>query len=268
MRLNIVPARNGSLWVRLGLRTFFRQPLAFISLFFFFMAMVSIASQLPVVGGTLALVLLPMMTLGLMAASAAAQAALPGTRPAAGSVFMSAIRAVRQDFGPLLVLGAFYAVGFLIVMGISALADGGKFAGVYLLGRPLTREAAQETDFQVALWIAMALYLPLSLAFWHAPALLHWHRVPPVKSIFFSLVATFRNFGALTLFGLVWLGVFIGAGILISLVTSVMMAVGAMGGGDAGSAVGSVLMVGGALVMAAMFFASIWFSFRDSFAED
>lgn len=268
MRLNIVPARNGSLWVRQGLQTFFRQPLAFVSLFFFFMAVVSIASQLPIVGGTLALVLLPMMTLGLMAASASAQAVVPGLRPPAGSVFMAAIRAVRQDFRSLLVLGALYAVGFLLVMAISALADGGKFAGVYLLGQPLTREAAQQTDFQVALWIAMALYLPLSLAFWHAPALMHWHRVPPVKSIFFSLIATFRNFGALTLFGIVWLGVFIGAGIVISLLTSVMVAIGAMGGGDAASAIGSVLMVGGALVMAAMFFASIWFSFRDSFSAD
>jgi len=267
MKLNIVPARNGSLWVRQGLQIFFRQPLAFISLFFFFMAVVSIASQLPVIGGTLALILLPTMTLGLMAASATAQA-VPGLRPPAGSVFMAALRAVRQDLRPLLVLGVLYALGFLLVMAITALADGGKFAGVYLMGKPLTREAAQETDFQVALWIAMALYLPLSLAFWHAPALMHWHRVPPVKSIFFSAIACFRNFGALTLFGLVWLGVFIGAGIVISLVTGLMVAIGAMGGGDAGSAIGSVLMVGGALVMAAMFFSSLWFSFRDSFNED
>jgi hypothetical protein len=265
MKLNIVPARNGTLWVRLGLQAFFKQPLAFISLFFLFMAMVSIASQLPVVGGTLALVLLPSMTLGLMAASAhAAQ----GAKPPAGSVFMAAIQAVRQDLRPLLLLGALYAGCFLVVMAISAIADGGQFAGVYLLGRPLTREAAQQTDFQLALWIAMALYLPLSLAFWHAPALMHWHRVPPVKSIFFSLVACFRNIGALTVFGIVWLGVFIGAGIVISLVTGLMVALGAMGGGDAASAIGSVLMVGGALVMAAMFFSSIWFSFRDSFSED
>jgi hypothetical protein len=265
MKLNIVPARTGTLWVRLGLQAFFRQPLAFISLFFFFMAMVSIASQLPMIGGTVALVLLPVMTLALMAASAhAAQDPKPG----AAGVFLAALRAVRQDLRPLLLLGVLYAGCFLVVMAISALADGGQFAAVYLLGRPLTREAAQQTDFQVALWIAMALYLPLSLAFWHAPALMHWHRVPPVKSIFFSMVACIRNIGALTLFGIAWIGVFIGAGIVISLITGLMVAIGAMGGGDAASAIGSVLMVGGALVMAAMFFSSIWFSFRDSFSAD
>jgi hypothetical protein len=28
----------------------------------------------------------------------------------------------------------------------------------------------------------MVLYLPLSLLFWHAPGLVHWHGVPPVKA--------------------------------------------------------------------------------------
>jgi hypothetical protein len=264
MKLQIVPARTGVLWVRQGLAVFWRQPLAFISLFFFFMAVVSIASQLPVVGGAVALALLPAMTLALLAATAHAANAAPG-RPAAGSVFMAALQAVRRDIKQLGVMGVLYAIGFLAVMGISALADGGQFAAIYLFGGELTPEIAQQDDFQVAVWIAMALYLPLSLGFWHAPALLHWHGVPPVKSIFFSLVACFRNFGALTVFGLVWLGVFIGAGIIISLLTGLLMALGAMAGG--GAAMGSVMMVGGALVLAAMFFSSVWFTFRDSFSE-
>lgn len=199
MKLNLVPARTGVLWVRSGLKAFARQPLAFISLFFFFMAAVSIASQLPLVGAAIALMLLPTMTLGLMAA--AQQAAGP-EKPAAGTVFLAALNAVRADVRPMAVLGALYAGLFLGVMAISALADGGQFARVYLLGGPLTRELAESTEFQVALWIAMGLYLPLSLAFWHAPALVHWHRVPPAKSLFFSFVACFKNFGALTVFGL------------------------------------------------------------------
>jgi hypothetical protein len=264
MKLNLVPARTGVQWVREGLTAFAKSPLAFISLFFFFMAMVSIASQLPLVGAAIALALLPTMTLGLMAA--AQHAAGPG-KPAPGSVFLAALHAVRADVRPLAVLGALYAALFLAVMAISALADGGQFARVYLLGRPLTRELAQTTEFQVALWIAMGLYLPLSLAFWHAPALVHWHRVPPAKSLFFSFVACFRNFGALTVFGLAWVGVFIGAGIVLSLLASLLVAVGAMGVGEGAAAIGGALMIGGAMVMAAMFFTSTWFTFRDSFQE-
>lgn len=264
MKLNLVPARTGVLWVRTGLKAFARQPLAFISLFFFFMALVSIASQVPLIGAAIALMLLPTMTLGLMAA--AKQAAGPD-KPPAGAVFAAALNAVRSDAKPMAVLGALYAALFLAVMAISALADGGQFAKVYLLGGPLTRELAESTEFQVALWIAMGLYLPLSLAFWHAPALVHWHRVPPAKSLFFSFVACFRNFGALTVFGLVWVGVFIGAGIVLSLLASLLVAVGAMGVGEGAAAIGGGLMIGGALVMATMFFTSIWFTFHDSFTE-
>ena len=65
MKLNIVPARTGLLWVRLGLRTFWAQPLALAGLFFLFMTVMSVASLIPFVGNALALALLPAATLGL-----------------------------------------------------------------------------------------------------------------------------------------------------------------------------------------------------------
>jgi hypothetical protein len=108
----------------------------------------------------------------------------------------------------------------------------------------------------------MCLNLPLSLAMWHAPALVHWHGVEPVKSIFFSVVAVFRNFGAYALFGLAWLGVFLIAGIGMGLVATVLIGVG---GGGAAAAMGNILIVGSALVLAAMSMSSTWFTFRDSF---
>ncbi len=265
MKLHLVPARTGAGWVRLGLKAFLRQPIAFIALFLFFMALVSIASQIPFVGSALALALLPTMTLALMAATA--QAAEPD-KPVAGRVFLAALQAVRSDARPMAVLGVIYAVCFLAVMALSALADGGQFARIYLLGGELTRETAESTDFQMALWIAMILYLPLSLAFWHAPALVHWHRVPPAKSLFFSFVACIRNMGALTIFGLVWLGVMLAAGLVLSLTAALLTGLGAAGASTGSSAMAGVLMVGGALVMAAMFFSSTWFSFRDSFDAD
>ena len=73
MQLNIVPARTGLNWARQGIRTFWRQPLAMSGLFFLFMAVVSVMSIVPVIGGALALVLLPALTLGMMAATEAAE---------------------------------------------------------------------------------------------------------------------------------------------------------------------------------------------------
>lgn len=264
MKLNLVPARTGATWVRSGLQTFAKRPLAFMALFMFFMAVVSLASQLPLVGTVLALMLLPTMTLGLMAAAAAVSAI--GAQPSSASLFATAFQAVRADVRPLAVLGALYAVLFLLVVGISALVDGGQFARAYLLGEPVSREMAESGAFQGALWLSLAFYLPLSLAFWHAPALVHWHRVTPAKSLFFSFVACFRTFGALSVFGLVWMGVVMGAGILLSLITVLLAAMGLFGSGEgAGAAAGGTLVIGGVLITAAMFFTSAWFSFRDTF---
>jgi hypothetical protein len=269
MRLNLVPARTGAQWVRTGLQTFWRQPLTFISLFFFFMMLVSVVSRLEWIGAVIALALLPAMTLGLMAATA--QAAGPG-KPAAGAIFQAALQAIRADARPLAVLGVMYALLSLAVMAISALADGGKFANIYLLGGELTRETAESPAFQIALWIAMVLCLPLTLAFWHAPALAHWHRVPPAKSLFFSFVACFRNWGALIVYSLIWMGIFVGASIVLSLLGALVATLVASGTGagaieanSSASMAGSVVMIGGTLIMAAMFFTSTWFTFRDSF---
>jgi len=64
MKLNLLPARTGASWVRMGIRTFFRQPLALAGLFFMFMALMSVASMVPIVGLPVAMTLLPAITLG------------------------------------------------------------------------------------------------------------------------------------------------------------------------------------------------------------
>jgi hypothetical protein len=235
MKLNIVPARAGVQWVKLGIQTFFRQPLALSGLFFMFMAILSVTTLLPYVGSALALALLPAATLGLMAAT---QEAAKGKFPMP-SILISAFRAGQQRLR-------------------AALLDGGKFAMLYLVGGQITREQLAAEDFQRAMWVALALYLPLSLLFWHAPALVHWHGVPPTKSLFFSMVACLRNFKAFVLYGLMWLGVFVLGSLIITLFAALIGSPQAVG----------LAMVPAALLMAAMFFSSIYFSFRDSFVDD
>ena len=167
MKHNIVPARTGFTWVKQGIRTFFRQPLALSGLFFMFMALMSLTTLVPVVGSALALGLLPAATLGLMAATKEAE----GGKFPMPTVLATAFRAGRERMNAMLVLGALYALGFVLIMGISAAFDGGKFARLYLMGGQKSKELVSAPDFQTAMWVAMALYLPLSLLFWHAPAL-------------------------------------------------------------------------------------------------
>ena len=254
MKLNIVPARTGLTWVKLGIKTFFGQPLAMSGLFFMFMAVLSLATLVPFVGAALALALLPAATLGLMAAT---EEASKGKFPMP-SILISAFRAGQQRKQAMMVLGGLYAAGFLVMMGISALIDGGQFAKLYLVGGKITEDMVMRGDFQAAMWVTLALYLPLSLLFWHAPALVHWHGISPVKSLFFSFMACYKNMGALTVFGLAWAGVFVVAAIVVSIIAAVL----------GNPAVAALAMFPVALVIVAMFFTSIYFTFRDSFVVD
>jgi hypothetical protein len=268
MKLHIVPARTGAEWVRLGLKTFWRQPLAFISLFFLLMAIISTVSLLPLVGSLLAPILLPFMTLGLMVATSVAHGGNPAQPAAAGAVvqrpigsamLVAVIAAMRTEWRALVKLGVISAVYFALAVLLTGFIDGGELARAYLLDQAPTPEVMASSDFQLARMFLMCLNLPLSLAMWHAPALVHWHRVEPVKSIFFSIVALFRNFGAYALFAVAWFGVFLLAGIGMGLVATVLMSVGS------GAFLGNMLIVGTALVLAAMSLSSTWFTFRDSF---
>lgn len=251
MKLQIVPASRGSQWVKLGMRTFFKQPLALAGLFFMFMATMSILNMVPFIGSALALAFLPAATLGLMAAS---QQATEGKFPMP-LVLFSAFRAGRPQAQAMLVLGALYALGFLGTMGLTALVDGGELAKLYLFGGAFDAETLQEPTFQFALLLFLALYLPLTLMFWHAPALVHWHGVSPVKSLFFSLVACFRNFWTYTVFGLVWMATFLAVGMLVATLGALW------GSADATAA----LMFPAIMLIAAMFFTSLYFTYSDSF---
>ena len=254
MKLNIVPARTGARWVREGIQTFWRHPMALAALFFLCMAAMSLATIVPVVGPVVALALLPTASLVMMVGAAeTAQGRLP--TPA---LILVAFRSGRQRMYAMAQLGAFYAVGFLLIMGVSTLIDGGEFAQVYLGSTPMTPELAQEPEFQTAMWVSMLMYLPLSLLFWHAPGLVHWHNIPPAKALFFSLIACWRNMAAFVVYFLCWMGVFVATGLILALLTALLSAlVGNMAAG---------LMVGAAMMLAAMFFTSAVFSFRDCFS--
>ena len=201
MKLHIVPARQGILWVKLGMRTFLRQPLALTGLFFIFMALMSVISMVPIIGNVLALALLPGATLGLMVAT---QEALKGQFPMP-SVLFAGFRAGRAQLRAMLILGGLYALGFVGVLGLSALADGGKFAQMYLLGGAVSSEVLQDPAFEAATIVALVFYMPLSLLFWFAPALVYWDNVSPMKSLFFSMVACIRNIGAFTVYSVGWM---------------------------------------------------------------
>ena len=237
MKLNIVPARTGIQWVKLGIQTFAKQPLALAGLFFMYMTAVIVVAMVPVIGVLIGGMLVPAATLGLMAAT---EEATKGRFPMP-SVLISAFRAGRQRVRAMLLLGVIYTVCSVAVTGLASMLAGGA--------------PAAEGEIDSVALVALALHTPLFLMFWHAPALVHWHGVSPVKSLFFSVVACLKNFGAFLTYGMAWLVVFLAVG-------SVFGLVGALLGGPT---MARAVMMPLALLIAAMFSTSIYFTFRDSF---
>ena len=254
MKLNVVPAKTGSLWVRQGMRAFWKQPLALTGLFFMFMASMSILSIVPLLGGFLALMLLPAASLGLMAATREVEL---GKFPMP-SILIAGFRTGPDGKRSMVVLGLIYALCFVGVMGLSTLVDGGDFAKLYLVGGSLEMDTLMKPEFQNAMWLSLMLYLPLSLVFWHAPALTHWHAVPVTKSLFFSTVACLSNWRAFLVFGLMWSLVFLGTTFAITLIGSLI------GDGD----FAAMALLPAMLMLAAMFFCSTYYSFKDCFTSD
>ena len=251
MKLVIVPAREGAIWVKEGLRIFFRQPLAFTGLFLIFVAVISILSAIPWIGNILGLTLMPAITLGFFVASRqAAQGHFPMP-----TVLLSAFRSGPQHARSMAVLGAMYAGAVLLALAVSASADGGTFARMYLLGGDIDTTTLQSPEFQLAALLALGIYVPASMMFWHAPALVQWHAVSPMKSVFFSLIACWRNIWAFSVYSAVWFGVFMAAATLVALVGMVLGSEEAV----------NIALFPTLLVTAAAFFSSMLLSFEACF---
>ena len=248
MKLNIVPARTGIQWVKLGIQTFFKQPLALAGLFFMYMAAVLVLGAIPIVGPVAVVVLMPAATLGMMVAT---EHAVQGRFPMP-SVLLSAFRAGKQRGRAMLVLGFVYAV---VIIGITLMAHLFFPGGAGIEATPGTAGAAPQVQVKPGFLFAMALQLPLIVLFSHAPALVHWHGVTPVKSLFFSAIAFWRNLGAFITFGAAWLFFLSLVGLAISVLFAIF------------GAVPAPFVWPIALLVITMMATSMYFTFRDSFVE-
>lgn len=253
MKLQILPASAGTQWVKLGIKTFFKQPLALGGLFFMFLACISVISAIPVLGSPLSLVLIPGATLGLMVATLDA---LRGKFPMP-SVLITGFRAGQSRLKSMLILGFIYATAFTLMMWIAVALGGDSLAQLDLSSPEKTRAAMNSTDFHTALLSGAAMYWVLSMFFWHAPGLVHWYDMSPTKALFFSMVACLRNFKAYLMYGLTWLAVMLGASMVLGTVMGLLGL----------QAFGRPVITAFALSMAAMMATSVYFSFRDSFVH-
>lgn len=149
----------------------------------------TLVSLVPLAGVAVAGALVPAFSVGFMALARAASRRAPLEL---GLLF----EGFRHEPRAQAALGAAYIAGLAIVLGASALADGGALAQWMITSRRPSDETLQSGEFLAALLVAAAVYLPVMLAFWFAPPLAAWHATGATKALFFSFAACVINWRA------------------------------------------------------------------------
>jgi hypothetical protein len=182
--IRVLPARNGLVWLRDGLRLFGRRPISLLASVAAGVLLVFVPALVPPVGPVLAAIVAPIASLGMIAACRAVDAGqIPGLR-----VYAQALRdaGTRRD---LLVLGAINAVIYLLLSAVAHVA--GLDNAVVSVQRP--NQAATIEVNAGLLALQAALYAPIWMANWLSPLLVGWHRLSPLKAMFYSFFACWRN---------------------------------------------------------------------------
>jgi hypothetical protein len=212
MQINILPAMAGLTWLREGMRLFGRQPIGLPAMVVLYLMMLIVPALLPIVGIAISGVLAPFASVGLLGACRdVAEGRMP--TPLA---FAQPFRATpaRQK---MLQLGIINAILLLVVATLAMLVTPEPPGGE-------APASLHEVPLQ-SLLVQLLLYLPVMMLMWFAPVLTGWHGIAPAKSMFGSVVACWRNMGAMAVFGLaagaLTLGVSVAAVMLLtSLISS------------------------------------------------
>ncbi|HET6599183.1 MAG TPA: BPSS1780 family membrane protein [Burkholderiaceae bacterium] len=257
MKLQTVPPRQGTLWVREGFRVFFKRPMSFAGLFAAFLFAVFSLALLPFIGPFLVLALLPLVSLAFMIAT---RRVVDGGF-ATPAVFVEPFRAPKARRIAMLQLGLIYAAATFLIMWLADVVDGGAFEALMnsLPAGTASSDAVASPlvspRLELGLLLRFGLAALLSVPFWHAPALVHWDGHGCAKALFSSTVACWRNKGAFTIYSLTWAGVIMVLGALTNLVLALFGQFELI----------ALTAVPLSLILSTVFYASLYFTFADCF---
>lgn len=229
------PAGEGASWIGAGWRLFTRAALMWIIAMLILFVLFIVANFIPVVGALVMHILNPVFGAGLMVACASLDRG--------GEFELEHLFAgFKRNFGSLVIVG--------IVIGLIELAIVLAFlgiAGLGLLGGILTAASGEQAEqiLQASLiplalgtLVALALMVPVFMAYWFAPALVVLHNVEPLAALRESFMGCLKNILPALVYGVIML--------LLSLLVALTLGLGL-------------------LVWVPLFFTSTYAAYRDIF---
>lgn len=181
-------ARHGFVWLLAGLALFRRNPPLMTALTFGYLLTVVMVNVIPGLGPILLPLLLPALTVMLANGCRAIEQGKGFT----GEILMSGLGPQRVG---MIHLGGLHLIGSTALVLVASV-----FGEPINIKDGMTPEQAEAllTDLGILLLLAS----PLLMAFWFAPLLTAWNGVSAGKSLFFSFVASWRNWRAFAMYGL------------------------------------------------------------------
>jgi hypothetical protein len=184
MKIRVLAARDGLIWIRDGWRLFGRHPLSLAGSVAAGLLMVWLPLTIPWVGPAIGGVVAPIVSLGLIAACRAADSGrIPSVTVYADGLRDSETR--RQ----LLLLGAVNAAIVLVLFAIVQAT--GLDEAIKIVPGPDRQPTFEANPPLLAARIALT--TPLAMAMWLAPPLVGWRHLPALKAMFYSFFACWRN---------------------------------------------------------------------------
>jgi hypothetical protein len=188
MQAHRLPASHGIFWLVAGFKLFRTNPPLLTALTLSYLFLIIAVNMLPIVGPFLVPLALPALLVVLGNGCRAVERG-------GGTGAIALTYGIPQHRVALVRLGGLHLLGSMVIVAASIVMEGGR------IPLPGTGQTVDEEEMLAAMARLLVVALPVVTAFWFAPLLTAWDSISPVKSVFFSFVASWRNWQAFVAYG-------------------------------------------------------------------
>lgn len=193
-----VDAGRGVNWWTDAWTLFMKNPGMWVVLGLIFLIVCIVLSAVPLLGGLATALLTPVFAGGWMLAARKQEG---GTPIEVGDLFLG----FKDQLNPLLVLGALSLAASVVVFLVMGMLGFGAMLGMGMGHQSASGMLAAMGAGMLSLLVGLALFVPITMAFWFAPALVVFDGVPPVDAVKASFAACLRNMMPFLIYGVLGL---------------------------------------------------------------